>query len=549
MTETQDRKKDIAKEFIKENVLNKELVETQWSILWELNSLKKEIESIKNISSDILWWEKPQTENKSQSETDEIFWLDNIIKILFNDKWKQRTKIWYEASKLINPMYLMISDEWKKNLDLLYENLQKAKSEQELKDSLNTELNNLQDNISWNNNSNESNNTSNNVSILWNLTSQENKDMEDLVEQSKNINNINYLENSTYKKYLNIIERDLNLPKYTLECVCYQESMWKLYSNWQIIWSSAWAQWLFQFMPGTADTYMKNNTLKEKYWKTFTYRNDFLKDPLASARAAWIMYSEFMHKYNYNLQTSLACYNWWIWNYQKKIWDKNITAWDLSKIPEETKKYIENITKNLLTHNSSSTDDIFVDLWKFKWSKENLDHNNILIWPELLATNNLQLWWLWNSMMTGFQWYYEKTKFPNMDWVEWKSTQTHPRKFKSKQDVINYKNNHSEVKSFMFYFWGNTSNNEQTLKDIKQRSEWMEELWIQPVLCTCIWEDNHPRLTQLNENLKQMWKEKNRPVMDFAKKYNNWQIAMWNNKHPTDKWYNIMSDMINECLV
>ena len=54
--------------------------------------------------------------------------------------------------------------------------------------------------------------------------------MEKLVDQSKTTNTINYLENSTYKKYLNIVERDLNLPRYTLECVCKQESEGMLYS-------------------------------------------------------------------------------------------------------------------------------------------------------------------------------------------------------------------------------------------------------------------------------------------------------------------------------
>ena len=405
MTET--RKQNIAQDFIKENILNK----VQWSFLWEINDLKKEIESLTNFD-DILWTEGLFWNKKEETpKENKVIWLDSIMKILFNDKWKQRTKIWYETKKLMNYAYMIISDEWKEKLDLLYESLEKAKSEQELKQSLNLEFNQLQDNIpgdtnsnnsnnsnqsqentSWNTNSNNSNESNqsqdnnswninsnewNNVSILRDLTSKEIREMENLVEQSKNVNNINYLENSTYKKYLNIIERDLNLPKYTLECVCYQESMWKLYSNWHIIWSSAWAQGLFQFMPSTADGYIKNNKLKEKYWKTFTSKEEFLKDPLASAWAAWIMYSEFMNKYNYDLQSSLACYNWWIWNYQRKIWKRNLEEWDLEKLPKETKKYIENITKNLLEHNSVSTDNIFADLWKFTRNKENIDSNNM----------------------------------------------------------------------------------------------------------------------------------------------------------------------------
>jgi hypothetical protein len=48
--------------------------------------------------------------------------------------------------------------------------------------------------------------------------------MQNLVEQSKTPNTINYLENATYKKYLNVIEKNLSLPRHSLEAVCFQES-------------------------------------------------------------------------------------------------------------------------------------------------------------------------------------------------------------------------------------------------------------------------------------------------------------------------------------
>ena len=100
----------------------------------------------------------------------------------------------------------------------------------------------------------------------------------------------------------------------------------------------------------------------------------------------------------------------------------------------------------------------------------------------------------------------------------------------------------------MFYFWANTRNNKQTLSDIKQWSEWLEEEWIQPVLCTCIWEDKHERLKDLNVSLIDLWKEKNRPVFDFAKSYNNWDIAMWwgTSSHPTSVWYSTMASVIEQ---
>jgi hypothetical protein len=198
-------------------------------------------------------------------------------------------------------------------------------------------------------------------------------------------------------------------------------------------------------MPGTADTYMKHNQLATKYWKTFTSRDEFLKDPLASAWAAWIMYSEFMHKYNYNFQSSLACYNRWIGNYKKHFGNKNLSSWDLAKLPVETKWYVEKISKDILEHNWDSSNDVLLaDLWKYSWSSWNPEtpesNNELLIWPRLLAHNKDEIWWLWNSIMNGFQWLNNKSQFPNMDWIVWKNTQTHPNRFNSQNDVLAYKN-------------------------------------------------------------------------------------------------------------
>ena len=152
--------------------------------------------------------------------------------------------------------------------------------------------------------------------------------------------------------------------------------------------------------------------------------------------------------------------------------------------------------------------------------------------------------------MTWFQWYKNKLNFPKMDWVEAKNTQNHPNRFNSQLDVQWYKADNPNIRSFMFYFWANTKNNKQTLSDIKKWSEWLQEEWIQPVLCTCIWEDKHPRLTDLNKSLIDLWKDKNWPVMDFAKLYNKWDIAMSgvDSPHPTSAWYSAMARVIEDQL-
>jgi hypothetical protein len=175
-------------------------------------------------------------------------------------------------------------------------------------------------------------------------------------------------------------------------------------------------------------------------------------------------------------------------------------------------------------------------------NKEN--NNSILIWPEILAKNKDEFGGLWNSIMSWFQWYRQKSVFKNMDWVEGKNTQNHPDRFKTKQDVENYKTQHPNVKSFVLYFGANTKNNTQTLSDIKKRSSRLKEVGIQPILSTCIWSDNHPHLNNLNQNIKQLAKNLNTPVLDFDSTYQKKLIAMWSNQHPTSIWYKTMEKEI-----
>ncbi len=216
-----------------------------------------------------------------------------------------------------------------------------------------------------------------NYITLSELTPQENAEMNRLVSLSKSPNGINYLENSTYKKYLNIVERELKLPRYSLESICDVESGWVLYKNWKnITWSNKWAQWLFQFMPDTADLYMKNSIVIQKSKKVFRSRDEFLKDPLATAWAAWVIMNTFMYdkKYDYDFQSALACYNWGPRNYEKKVGRRNLTVDDLPNLPSETRNYVKEVTKKVLDKNSlpfNDDGDIFADI-KCMWNAENV---------------------------------------------------------------------------------------------------------------------------------------------------------------------------------
>jgi hypothetical protein len=64
---------------------------------------------------------------------------------------------------------------------------------------------------------------------VYPLSNEDNNKLNEIVQKSKEPNNVNYLEENVYKKYLNHIEASLNLPKNTLQSVCYKESEGKLY--------------------------------------------------------------------------------------------------------------------------------------------------------------------------------------------------------------------------------------------------------------------------------------------------------------------------------
>ena len=224
------------------------------------------------------------------------------------------------------------------------------------------------------------------------LTSQEKTELTKLVALSRKPNRINYLENDAYLKYLNIIERNLNLPRFALESICKKESGWRLYEWWKLKTSKAWAQWLFQFMPITTETYFNNQIILNNYWKSlnkkigkFASKIDFLEDPLATAWTAWIMINMFMYddKYGYDFQTSLACYNCGPVTYEnrvlgknknKKVEKRNLVLEDKLKLSSETWEYVNEVTSMVLEKNSLSSGDIFAtDLSKYRWSKEGTD--------------------------------------------------------------------------------------------------------------------------------------------------------------------------------
>lgn len=334
-----------------------------------------------------------------------------------------------------------------------------------------------------------------------------------------------------------------------------KEIWWEDRGYWQVdseTWKAYYGRWFIQITH--KDNYRRYTQIIRNSWKDFKDNDgniikwsdiDLVNNPdiilQSNDLAAFIAMDWMKNGWPYRAENKRLDY--YINDNKLDYYNARIIInWMTSK-PE----YYQNLAQGYLS-----------DLWNWntntqveeKTDKQVESKESILIWKELLAHSKDEIWWLGNSIMTWFQWYKSKLNFPNMDWIESKNTQNHDHRFNSQLDVQWYVAEHPNIKSFMFYFGANTRNNKQTLSDIKKWGEWFAEEWVQPVLCTCIWEDRHTWLKDLNKSLIDLWKEKDWPVFDFSKLYNKWEIPMWwgDTPHPTSAWYSKMAEIINEQL-
>jgi len=202
----------------------------------------------------------------------------------------------------------------------------------------------------------------------------------------------------------------------------------------------------------------------------------------------------------------------------------------VEQIKNNSKKEIYNIDENNQKHfHFDSTEELLQKV------------PNILLDTNInvLANTKAELWWIWNSVMDGIKLY--NSWFVNFNWATWKSIINHPNRFNNNEDVLLYKKEHPWVKSLVLYFWAN--NPSATLWWLKKHVELLRQNRIQPVLCTCLFEQQYPALTQLNEDIRNLWTRNKIPVLDFARVWNLIQYS-WSNPHPTVDWYKMMAKMI-----
>jgi hypothetical protein len=158
---------------------------------------------------------------------------------------------------------------------------------------------------------------------------------------------------------------------------------------------------------------------------------------------------------------------------------------------------------------------------------------------DVKANTKAELWWIWNSIMAGIKMYNQW--FINFDWVEGKSIINHPNRLVNQDNVIDFKKSHPGVKSVLLYFWAN--NPSATYWWLKKHVSLLLESWLQPVLSTCLFENKYIALKELNNQIRDLWRENSIPVLDFAKFWNQIDYS-WSNPHPTVNWYKKMAKMI-----
>lgn len=244
------------------------------------------------------------------------------------------------------------------------------------------------------------------------------------------------------------------------------------------------------------------------------------------------------------------------------LWDEESQNIPATPEVEEDNSVPEDDDTSRWTDNAETTKSIKIKLDKdgnVSNLQEILDARNLDL-PQLQAWDVSELWWFWNSVMKWFQWYWENSDkhFRFMIWMDNRTTQTHSRSFKSEEDVVRYKDQNPNLKSFVMYFDWEDSDNSHTLQDLSNWAERLNNNWIEPVLCTCVgnvpeWFNN--KIRNIYEQNKDKWYK----LIDFAKindlveiKDENGGILSWFSNYFKSWKYNqsyaLMHDIVYKCI-
>jgi len=163
--------------------------------------------------------------------------------------------------------------------------------------------------------------------------------------------NESYSANTAFVKYLHTLEAKNGLAYGVMLNLMKAESWGQLYKTdgTTIIWSTAWAQWLFQFMPDTAKSYITKIKKNETIYYTAADYEKIYTNPIVWAKACAQFLKDRLDAWD-NTVNMLAHYNAWPWT----IWWKKVTADTFSSLPTETQKYVINIWTAMLVYSGKN---------------------------------------------------------------------------------------------------------------------------------------------------------------------------------------------------
>ncbi len=365
----------------------------------------------------------------------------------------------------------------------------------------------------------------------WDKESEKDSTEPSKVESYKNVINdptllalangpdIDYMTDQTFQMYLLNLEEKYGLPYKVLKCLMGQESTGKLYKNGKIITSSAKAQWLFQFIPDTADAYIKE--------LNFTWtREEFYKNPIVSAEACALYLKKSLDKWA-DVGTILAQYN----AGPNKLNGEKITVQNFDKLPKETQQYVLYIGSNMLKEmgitNLIKPEDIKkpskikkVELEAFlsavnktPLTKDHIKHKETEPNPaNILATNMGEVSGFGASLLDGLKW----SGLTNVQWFSGKSSKELLEEL-NKPSILQTVQNGESCILFEWY-------NDITKKtDFKENvSKIIEKIKpTQPILCTLYYNTYaatpNTEVDKINKAIRELAIEKNLPLIDIQK--------------------------------
>lgn len=209
--------------------------------------------------------------------------------------------------------------------------------------------------------------------------------------------------------------------------------------------------------------------------------------------------------------------------------------------------------------------DVKINLDK-EWNLENLqeilDARNLIL-PKLKASDVSEVWWFWNITMQSFQ-SCKKDLDTNFRHIVSgpRSTSSHPRA--NNEYLSTYHEKNPNIKSFVIYFGWESENKKKTLNDISNRAALLSKDWIEPVLCTCAWDNKDTELASFNDSIRKLYennKDKWYKLVDFAKindlvkikdETSNTSVMkkIWERFKSSEysKSYTLMHDILYSCL-